>query len=153
MDSPAHREGANWVLEPRGVIKKANFTFAAKFIWLLVYHCLSPTTAENILTWDRAVLVAAMVAGFEVDFSTLLLSIIHERAFKASTTYPFPCMIFELCRSAGVPIWHIDIFRTPTGTDDIVLIRDEANEAAPNRGSRVEVQPLGENLADTVEKA
>ncbi|KEH17233.1 hypothetical protein MTR_0030s0280 [Medicago truncatula] len=33
---------------------------------------------------------------------------------------------------------------------DIDLIRDEANEAALNRGPRVEVQSLGENLTDTV---
>ena len=55
----------------------------------------------------------------------------HERAFKVTTTYPFPCMIFALCRSAGVPIWHIDQLRTPPGTVDIGLIRDEANELAP----------------------
>lgn len=52
-----------------------------------------------------------------------------------------------------MPIWHIDVLRTPTRTVDIGLIRDEANEAAPNRGLRVEVQLLGENLADTVEQA
>ena len=96
-------EGADWVLEPRGLIKKANLTFAAKFIWILVRHFLSPNTADNILTWDRAVLVGAMVAGFEVDFLRLLLEVIHERVFKTSTTYHFLCMIFELCRSDGGP--------------------------------------------------
>lgn len=45
-----------------------------------------------------------MVAGFEVDFLRLLMAIIHERDFKASTTYLFPYIIFELCRVAGVPI-------------------------------------------------
>ena len=34
----------------------------------------------------------------------------------------------------------------------IGLIRDESNEVAPNKGSRVEVQPLGENLVDTIDK-
>ena len=33
---------------------------------------------------------------------------------------------------------------------DIGLIRDEANEAAQNRGLRIDVQPLGENLVDMV---
>ena len=56
-------EGADWVLDTQGLIKKANLTFVAKFFWLLVHKCLSPTTAYNILTWDRAVLVAALVAG------------------------------------------------------------------------------------------
>ena len=122
MDKPAHsvdREVAHWVLEPRVLIRKSNFTFAAKFIRLLVCHCLSPTAADNIPTWDRTVLVAAMVAGFEVYFPRLLLTVIHERVFKASTTYPFPCMIFELGTFAGVPNWHIDVFKTSTRTVDI----------------------------------
>ena len=83
------------MLEPKGGIKKANLTFTAKFLWHLVCHCLYPTTADNIFTWDRAVVKAAMVVGFEVDFAWLLQAVIHERDFKATTTYPFPCMIFE----------------------------------------------------------
>ena len=82
----------------------------------------------------------------------LLLAVIHERAFKASTTYPFSCMIFELCRSTRVPIWHIDVLKTPTGIVDIGLIRDEANEGSPNKGAKIQVQLLGENLAYTVEQ-
>ena len=45
-------EGADWVTELKGAIKKANLTFTAKFLWLIVRHCLSPTTADNIVTWD-----------------------------------------------------------------------------------------------------
>ena len=74
----------------------------------------------------------------------------HERDFKVTTTYPFPCMIFSLCRSAGVPIWHVDQLKTPLGTVDIDLIRDEANELAPRRGPHPELPPLGENQADTI---
>ena len=46
--------GADWVTEPKGAIKKANFTFTAKFLWLLVRHCLSLIVVDNIVTWDRA---------------------------------------------------------------------------------------------------
>ena len=35
-------EGADWVTEPKGAIKKDNLTFTTKFLWLLVRHCLSP---------------------------------------------------------------------------------------------------------------
>ena len=52
--------------------------------------------------------MAEMIAMFEVDFVWLLQVVMHERDFKVTTTYPFPCMIFFLCRSAGVTIWHID---------------------------------------------
>ena len=76
-------------------------------------------------------LIEAMIAEFEVDFAWLLQAVIHERAFKVTTTYPFPCMIFALCRTAGVPIWHIDQLKNPQGTVAVSLIRDEANELAP----------------------
>lgn len=52
-----------------------------------------------------------------------------------------------------MPIWHIDFLCTPTVTVDIGLIRDEANKEAQNSGPGVEVQPLSENLAYTVEQA
>ena len=94
--------------DPKEATKKANLTFTTKFLWLIVSHCLSPTAADNIITWDRAVLMVAMIAGFEVDFAWLLLVVMHDRAFKVITTYPFPSMVFALCMYAGVPIWHID---------------------------------------------
>ena len=65
-------EGADWVSETKGAIKKANLTFTAKFLWLIVRHCLYPTTADNIVTWDRAVLMAALIDGLEVDFAWFL---------------------------------------------------------------------------------
>ena len=139
--------------DSKGAIKKANLTFTAKFLWLLVRHCLSPTAVDNIVTWDREVLMAAMIAAFEVDFAWLLQAVMHERAFKVTTTYPFPCMIFALCRSAGVPIWHIDQLKTPQGTIDVGLIKDGANELAPCRGPRPELPPLADDFADTIAQA
>ena len=67
-------------------------------------------------------LIAAMVAGFEVDFVWLLQAVVHERSFNATTTNPFPCMIFELCSSTGVLVWHIDVLKTVTGIVDIGII-------------------------------
>ena len=91
-------EHAGWLLEPRGVINKANLTFRVKFIVLLVRHFLSPTATENIVTWDMVVLVVTLVAGFVVDIPRLLLAVIHERAYKDTIMYLFPYLIFELCR-------------------------------------------------------
>ena len=62
-------------------------------------------------------------------------------------------MIFSLCKSAGVPIGHVDQLKTPIGTVDVGLIRDEANELAPRRGPRLELPPLADDLADTVAQA
>ena len=62
-------------------------------------------------------------------------------------------MIFSLGGFAGVPIWHVDQLKTPLGTVDIGLIKDEANELAPRREPHPEFPPLGDNLADTVAQA
>ena len=43
------------------------------------------------------------MVGFEVEFAWLLQAVMHERAFKVTTTYPFPCVVFSLCRSAVCP--------------------------------------------------
>ena len=59
-------------------------------------------------------------------------------------------MIFQLCTSTRVTIWQINVLRTPTVSVDIGTIKDEANDVAPRRGPRVEVQQLRENLEDTV---
>ena len=56
-------------------------------------------------------------------------------------------------RDVEVPIWHRDTLLTPVGTVDIGLIRDEANVAATRRGPRVELHPVSENSAATIELA
>ncbi|KAG5632509.1 hypothetical protein H5410_004226 [Solanum commersonii] len=122
----ADGERAEWVAAPRLGIRKATLTFVAKFFWLLVRNRVSPTKADNQVTWDRAVMVAALVAGVEIDFARM---------------------------DSGVPIWHCDRLVHPTGALDIGLIRDEANVAAPRREPQVEVPPLGTDLADTVGQA
>ena len=52
-----------------------------------------------------------------------------------------------------MPIWHIDQLKTPVGTYDIDLIRDEANELAPCRLPCQEFPPLRDNVADMVAQA
>ena len=52
-----------------------------------------------------------------------------------------------------MPISHRDFLCTPTETVDIGFIWDKANVEAPGRRPKVDVHPLGENLADTVEQA
>uniref|UniRef100_M1DYZ9 Integrase core domain containing protein n=1 Tax=Solanum tuberosum TaxID=4113 RepID=M1DYZ9_SOLTU len=151
-DGTLYRARAEWVTTLGMSIKKATLTSVAKFLWLLVRNRISPTKADNALTWDRAVMVATFVAGFEINFTRMLILEIHERVFKAFTTYPFPCLIFQLCKYSGVPIWHCDKLIRPTGTLDIGLIRDEANVAAPRKEPHVDVLPMGADLVDVVEQ-
>ena len=72
--------------------------------------------------------MVAMIMRFEVYFTWLLQVVMYKRAFKDTITYPFLCMVFALCRLAEVPVWHINVLKTPPSTVDIGLIRDEANE-------------------------
>ncbi|KAG5611136.1 hypothetical protein H5410_022417 [Solanum commersonii] len=57
----ADGEHAEWVAAPRLGIRKATLTFMAKFFWLLVRNRVSPTKADNQVTWDRAVMVATLL--------------------------------------------------------------------------------------------
>ncbi|KAG5600567.1 hypothetical protein H5410_031937 [Solanum commersonii] len=136
-----------WDIVWNGAFQRNSEQQEAMILWV------SPTKADNQVTWDRAVMVEALVAGVEIDFVCMLLAEIHERAFRTSTTYPFPCLIFQLCRDSEVPIWYCDRLVHPTGALDICFIRDEANVAAPRREPQVEVPPLGIDLADTVGQA
>ncbi|KAG5611903.1 hypothetical protein H5410_023184 [Solanum commersonii] len=78
-----------------------------------------------------------------------------QEGIQTFTTYPFLCLIFQLCRDSGVPIWHCDKLIRPIRDEalDISLIRNGANVAAPRREPQVEVPPLGADLADTVGQA
>lgn len=48
------------------------------------------------------------MGGLEIDFIGILIADIDESDFKTTTTFPFPCPIFRLCRDAEVLSWHCD---------------------------------------------
>ena len=50
-------EVVDWVREPKGAINKANLTFTAMFLCLIVCYYLSSTGANNIVTWNQVVLM------------------------------------------------------------------------------------------------
>ena len=55
-------ESVDLVTETNGSIKKFHLTFTAMFLWLIVRHCLSPIAVDNIVPWDRVVLMVAMIS-------------------------------------------------------------------------------------------
>lgn len=85
-------------------IRNATPILVAKFFWLVVQSRVSPTEVDNFVTWDREVIVAALVVGLEIEFTLMLLVEIHEMSFQTSTTYPFPCFMFHLRRDSEVLI-------------------------------------------------
>lgn len=79
-------------------IRNVTLSFTAKVVWIIVCTILSPTQADNVVTCDRAGMLAALVVGLEMDFTWILIAEIHERAFKTIFTLPIPCLIFHLFR-------------------------------------------------------
>lgn len=53
--------------------------------------------------WERAALVACLMAEYDVDFASILLHELHDRVFGESTNQPYPCMIQKLHDEFGVP--------------------------------------------------
>uniref|UniRef100_M1DG99 Integrase core domain containing protein n=1 Tax=Solanum tuberosum TaxID=4113 RepID=M1DG99_SOLTU len=122
--------------------ERATLNFVAKFFWLLVRNRVSPTKADNQVTWDRAVMVAAMVAGVEINFARMLLAEIQERAFKTSTTYPFPCLIFNCagtreCRSGIVIVLPDHTDTVPASSSKPASRAPSSSQSTPQLGDTV----------------
>ena len=78
----------------------------------------------------------------------------HAReGFQGHYYLPFPVHDLFSLNVGSVHIWHVDQLKTPQGTVDVGLIRDEANELAPQKGPRPELPPLTDDLPDTVAQA
>lgn len=92
-----------------------------------------------------------MVEGFKIDYARLLITVIRERDFKTSTIHPLACLIFQLCKEAGVEICQCDTLRIRVRTVDISLISDKANVEAPRRGTQIEMPTFSGNIEDTIE--
>ena len=123
----ADGERSEWVTTPQLGIRKTTLNFASKFLWLLVRNRVSRTKVDNQFTWDRAVMIAALVVGVKIDFARILLAEIHE---GIQDLHYLPLSMFDFFNCAG---WYCDGLIHPTGALDIGLIRDEANLVEPRR--------------------
>lgn len=103
------------------------------------------------MTWDRFVILAAIMADLGIDFSRIFIAEIHETPFKATTMLRFPYLNFNLCREASVPIWHYDKSTEETKTLDVIHIKYDANHVASHKGPQVDLPSLGVDLAADME--
>lgn len=94
-----------------------------------------------------------MVEGFEIDYARVLITLIRERDFKTSTIHPLACLIFQLCKEAGVQICQCDTLRIRVRTVGISLISDKANIETPRRGTQIEISTFSGNIEDMIELA
>lgn len=60
--------------------------FIAKFWWTMVCFKLTSNVSDNVITWDKATLVAYLLIGYEIDFMALIRLDIHECVFGETTT-------------------------------------------------------------------
>lgn len=83
---------------------------------------------DNILTWDRVALISILNVGYNIDFARWIQLNIHIRAFSETNTFPFPCLIQQLCDAAGVSsISEVDHQIKVTGMTNIILIKNAVN--------------------------
>lgn len=96
--------------------------------------------ADNHFTLDSAVMVASIMAVYNINFDRCIIAKIHERTFWKDTTMSFSCLIHGLCRDSGVPIIPgADKLIEATRTKDVKLIKDDTNPIAQKRASQPEV--------------
>lgn len=102
-----------WQIEEHGVdvpsgkgktkIKKSTLYFVEKFWWTIFRHKLCPTTMDKTHTLDRAILVAKIIVGYDIDFDRCIHEEIHERDFKEVTNTSFFYLIQRLYDIEKVP--------------------------------------------------
>lgn len=81
-----------WVTTYLEPIVKALHSFPAKF-WWAVQSRIRPTLVDNTLMMEHAVLVASILASYNIDCARLKVEQIQEDALKRSTSIPFSCLI------------------------------------------------------------
>uniref|UniRef100_M1DMG7 Integrase core domain containing protein n=1 Tax=Solanum tuberosum TaxID=4113 RepID=M1DMG7_SOLTU len=97
-------------------------------------------------------MLASVLAGIDIDFSEIIIAVIHEMAFLRTTTMPFPCLICCLCKEDTMPLWNCDRLTEETKIVDVGLIKDSANPTALRKGIQVELAHLGNAItADVVQ--
>lgn len=70
----------------------------------MVHMYILLTQANNTLTPDRAVLVASIMAGCEIDFALGIIEEIHDQVLGRSKSIPFSCLVHKLCIDARIEI-------------------------------------------------
>lgn len=83
------RDGADWVLDPRGLNNNSNLTFAAKFIWPLVRYLLSPVSVDHILTWDKRSFLLLWSPSSKLTFRGCFWKSSMKRIFRPRPLTPF----------------------------------------------------------------
>ncbi|MCE0482069.1 hypothetical protein HAX54_040448, partial [Datura stramonium] len=113
--------------------------------WSIVRYRLAATVNDNVLSTDKAALVACIMSEYLLNIPWTIAIEIRERAVKENTTLLFPSLIYQVCMESRVPVFpDIDHMITNIRTVDIALIKDDLNPV-----TRVRVPFGGPRLSES----
>lgn len=125
-----------WVTNHADLIVKAHISLWAKFWWSTIRWCIQTTFTDNVIILKRSILLANILAGYEIDWARIISEQIHESTVQMNTSLLFPVLIHQLCSAAGVSIdAHWDQHIEATFTMDPSLIKADENTVALPRAA------------------
>lgn len=75
------------------LITKGILSCTAKAWWKLVHYYLSPIKRDNMLSPNRASLVAGIIEGNKIDVVRFIAKEICDRMVSTNTTLTFSCLL------------------------------------------------------------
>lgn len=68
---------------------------------MLVRHRLSTTKGENMLSHDRAALVAGNMKGYDINIAKIIMRDIYNREVSTVTNLEFLYLLTQICLEEG----------------------------------------------------
>lgn len=110
------------------LIMKSNISFAAKIWWSIIRSRISATFTNKVITREKDVLLASILAGYDIVWAHIMAEQIHESTIWTYTLLPFPIFIYRLCNEARVRVsLHVDLHIEALNTMDPNLIKADDN--------------------------
>lgn len=120
-----------WVTTYMEPIVKASLSFLTKFWWAIVRSDIQPILVDNTLTSERVVLVANILAIYDIYWARLIMKQIYESPLKRAISILFPVLVYKLCLHSQVEILHqLDLLVDAQHTLEVGLINDNKNSIA-----------------------